>query len=128
MAEAEQTLGSLIDQLFKRRSDRKKMEEKVAALRTVENEAEAAVIAALQKSKLESAKGKRGQATITFRPLATVIDWAQVYAYVRKNNAFELLHKRIAVTACAERWETGVEIPGVMKETKLDLSLTASKK
>jgi hypothetical protein len=43
-----------------------------------------------------------------------------------KNDAFELLQKRVSVEACRERWDEGLEIPGVERIGKVEFSLRAS--
>ena len=44
-----------------------------------------------------------------------VKDWAAVYAHIVETKDFSLLEKRIGKAACKERWEQGVDVPGVEK-------------
>jgi hypothetical protein len=55
----------------------------------------------------------------------SVGDWGKFYEYIRSNNAFDLLHRRVTETAVKLRWDDKVEIPGV--EAITDESLEVSK-
>ena len=41
-------------------------------------------------------------------------DWPALYAHIQASGEFELLHKRLTQTAVEERWEDGVQVPGVI--------------
>jgi len=51
-------------------------------------------------------------------------DWAAFYEYIRSNNAFDLLHRRITDTAVKLRWDDGIQIPGVESTTDESLEVT----
>jgi hypothetical protein len=59
-------------------------------------------------------------------PKAT--DWPTVWEYVRENNAFHLLHKRLTTLAVKELWDAGLDVPGVVHETLYKLSVSGVKK
>jgi len=40
-------------------------------------------------------------------------DWPAIHQYIRDNDAIDLLHKRLTVTAVKLRWDDDVEIPGI---------------
>ena len=69
--------------------------------------------------------GKMGVVKLheSIEPIAE--DWPKTWAFIKEHDAFELLHKRLTVTAVKERWEHGEEIPGVGRVPKY--SLTVSK-
>lgn len=51
-------------------------------------------------------------------------DWPTLYAHIRDNDAFELLHKRLKSTACFEYEQMhGTPPPGVHGVTRYDLKL-----
>ena len=121
-------VGVLIDAAFKARARRKLLEARVDELKRAEIAAKVAAIEALRGAKLDSARGKGGQATIVFRDLATVEDWPALYAHIKRTGNFELLHRRVALGACVERWDQNVEVPGVKRERELDLKLSEAKR
>jgi len=51
-------------------------------------------------------------------------DWHSLYDYIRSNNAFDLLHKRLTESAVRLRWDDKVQVPGV--EAITDESLEVS--
>lgn len=67
------------------------------------------------EAKMEGALGKRSVVEVERTPVATPKDWPKIWAYIKKYNAWELLHKRLSSTAVRERWEAGKEIPGIDK-------------
>jgi hypothetical protein len=40
-------------------------------------------------------------------------DWAAIHAYIVANDAMDLVHKRLTVTAVKLRWDDSIEIPGI---------------
>lgn len=72
------------------------------------------MLAELNATKVESARTLSGTAYKTLRTSATVEDWAQVLAFIREHEAWELLEARVsklAVQAIME--ETQQAVPGV---------------
>jgi len=56
-------------------------------------------------------------------PRAT--DWAQVWTYVRENNSFDMLHKRLTETAVMARIDAGESVPGVVTDEKITYTVEA---
>jgi hypothetical protein len=44
-------------------------------------------------------------------------DWAAIHAYIVANDAMDLVHKRLTVTAVKLRWDDSIEIPGIGRKT-----------
>lgn len=53
-----------------------------------------------------------GYAKIVEEDMGNVNDWNKFYKYIVKNDAWDLLQKRVGQTAYRERKEAGVKIPG----------------
>jgi hypothetical protein len=58
----------------------------------------------------------------SIEPIST--DWRLTWDFIKEHDAFELLHKRLTVTAVKERWEHGEEVPGVGRVPKYNLSVS----
>jgi hypothetical protein len=43
----------------------------------------------------------------------TVFDWDELRRYIVANEAWELLHRRVAESAVTERWDAGEVLPGI---------------
>lgn len=55
---------------------------------------------------------------------AKVEDWEQLWAYIRENNAFQLLERRVSVTAYRDMLNLGRPVPGVVPNDIVKLSVT----
>lgn len=120
------TPGACADKLFELRA------QKAAAQKVVDDiGAEVALIEehlinTLPADDAEGVIGKLATAKIVSKTIPTVEadKWPEVYEYVRKNKAFDLLQRRLNAAAVKARWEEGEAIPGVGKFIKKDISLT----
>lgn len=54
--------------------------------------------------------------------VGNVEDWDQVYAYIKDNDAFHLVQRRLANAAYKELLDMGDELPGVAPFTKRSLN------
>lgn len=57
----------------------------------------------------------------------SITDWSAFYAFIKKNNAFELLNRAVNAKSVKERWEAGKQIPGVGKFHYKKVSITKVK-
>jgi hypothetical protein len=119
-----ETVGSLIDDLFMLREQRRKLAETDRDLRDQYAELEAKLIAALDVQETTMARGRSALATLSEEELATVTDWDRVHEFVLSNNAFFLLQRRINSAAWREAAaERGEPIPGTTVFKKRSISL-----
>jgi hypothetical protein len=65
----------------------------------------------LQKQSLQSFKGDAGTAFLQEETSATVADWDATLAYIRENDKWELLEKRVSKTVVADHIETFSTVP-----------------
>lgn len=70
---------------------------------------EAKLLDVMNSSKVEKLGGAAGTAFTKINTSVTVADWEQVVDYVRKNEAYDLLEKRVAKSAALERGD----VPGL---------------
>lgn len=120
-------LGDCIDRLIELQDRIKDTETTALAIRREYDALENYLLDTLPKTQLEGAAGKSGTIKIKRSVVPNVVDWDKVYAYIKKNDAWELLHRRISITACKERWDNKKDVPGVETFTKVGLSVTKSK-
>ncbi len=111
--QAPETVGGLIDELFLLREQRRKLAETDKNLRDQYAELEASLIAALDQQEATQARGRSATATLNEEELATVVDWHLVHEFIRSQNAFHLLQRRMNSAAWREAAaERGEPIPG----------------
>lgn len=118
------TLGACVDLYYTERTKRLKLEEQVKALKENEDALESHIFNLFKKSDLDGAKGKAAVAAVTHSLVPQVEDYAAFTAYVLKTKQIDLLEKRPSRTACRERWEAKMEIPGISRFDRIGLSVT----
>ncbi len=106
-------LGQLADKLDAIRAKRIIADKIAASLKSNENQIKAVIITEMEESNLSSVGGKICvlNRAIKKRPIAG--DWPKIHEYIRKNDAFDLLHKRLTESAVLLRLDDEVKIPGV---------------
>ena len=117
------TLAGVADLFYEIKQQRLAADKVADALKKQETFLSEYMIANVPKSQAGGVVGKLVVITLEtdFKP--TVEDWPALYAYVKRNNAFELLQRRLGDGAVAERWAAGKTIPGVGKFTYTKLSV-----
>lgn len=119
-----ETVGGLIDELFLLREQRRKLTETDKQLRQQYTELESRLIAALDQQDTTQARGRSATATLNEEELATVTDWSRVHEFIRSQNAFYLLQRRINSAPWRELTaERGEPIPGTSVFKKRSIAL-----
>lgn len=117
-------IGPAIDALYALREMRLGIERKVKELKEEEVRKREALFELLTAYGLTKASGAVATAGIKVSNIPLVEDWDQLHAYIKETGEFDLMQKRISVTAWRARFEEGVDIPGVSKVEDVDISLT----
>ena len=123
---SEMTLGEAIDALYEARASRLVAARAVKELQVIEAKAKLDVLKLLQESGLEKASGKLATASILTDDVPFIKDWDEIYAYIKENDRFDLIQKRIGVVAWRELYHDGILVPGTEAAVETDLSLTKS--
>lgn len=122
------SIGNLIDGLYDLRTQRLAIEKQVEELKARETATKEEILFLLKESGLEGAKGETATASIQYKIKPNVTDWDAVYSYIRDNDMFALLQKRLTTTLWAALQEDGITVPGTEPIAITDLSLTKSKR
>lgn len=117
-------LPDLVDNYIAIRAQRLVVAKQVEEMEEAEKDLYKTIIAKLREGGMTAIGGKLGLVKMaeTVEPIA--MDWRQTWDYIREHDAFELLHKRLTVTAVKERWDAGEEVPGVGRVPKFSLSVS----
>ena len=121
-------LGSLIDLLYATRVKRLEAEKEIKAFKTQEVAYRIRIKQMLDAASLESGSGKTATTSISYMVEPSPKDWPAIYQYIVKNDAFDLLQRRLSATAVRDRWNDDLLIPGIDKFDAWDLSLTKRSK
>lgn len=124
MSEEEKPIGDRIDELYALRAERLELSKKVDELKSQESKLRGIIIAQLRTLQLDGGKGKAANATITTAKQARIDSWPDFWNYCVKNDAHDLVQKRVAITAVRARWEEGEVVDGISPFDVDDISLT----
>lgn len=118
------SIGACADLLFDLREKRLKLDKEAAKAKAAETALADHIINTLPKDSTGAA-GKHHRVQVKLKEVPQVKDWPAFYAYVKKNNAFDLLQKRLSEGAVQERLvESKKGLPGVeiFKTPKVSLT------
>ena len=119
------TMGARADLLYKTRNARYEIQKKVDELKKLESAIEDSLIRELPKDEATGVAGKFAREKVVTEELPQVEDWTLLHAHIKKTGSFELLQKRLSVTAVADHWLNSKKaLPGIGKFTKVKLSVT----
>jgi hypothetical protein len=117
-------LPDLISNYIIIRDQRLALDKQAAEIKETEDVLNKAIIAKMKEEKVEVAGKIGGFVKMKKNVEPTADDWPAVWKYIKENDAFELLHKRLTSEAVKERWENNVEIPGVGRKDVYKLSVS----
>jgi hypothetical protein len=121
------SLGRCADLFHDVRELRLMMEKECEAIKARETEIQEHIIRTLPKGDT-GASGLRYRAQINTDTKPQVSDekggWPAVWKFIKQNDRFDLLQKRLGEKAITDMWADGVEVPGVAKVHVPKLSIT----
>jgi len=119
-------LGSAIDSLYEARERRLNLDRQVKELKQQEAQIKMDILDLLGVSGLAKASGYLATASVKTSTIPIITDWDKVHEFIRTQNRFDLLQKRVAVIAWRELYDSGELVPGTESVEDVDLSLTKS--
>jgi len=116
-------LGDLIEQAHQLREVIRGDERKINALKEDFKELSSQIIVQMDEQGAVRIGGLSANVSISETDVPTVKDWDLVYDYIKTNDSFYLLQKRMSAAAFRELLNLGHEVPGVeiFKDRKLNL-------
>lgn len=119
-------LGIQIDALYALRQQRLELTKTVEALKAQETAAREEILSLLDLIHLAKASGHMATCGIKETIEPVVEEWELVHDYIRTENRFDLIQKRLSAPAWRELRDNGLLVPGTSATTVRDLSLTKS--
>ena len=118
------TLGTLIDALQELREQKRQLEEQIKPITKRMEEIQSDVIKLMQDQGTPKASGTKASASVAEAVVPTVKDWTAVEAFIKENDAFYLMERRVSSAAYRElRQMIGDEIPGIEPFNRITLNL-----
>ena len=121
---SENDIGAKIDALYALREHRLGLDRRIKEMKEEEVQKRNEIFEMLAAMGLTKASGSVATCGIKVSNVPLVEDWDSLWDYVATTGQFDLIQKRISVTAWRARFDDGVEIPGVSKVEDVDISLT----
>jgi len=118
------TLGKKIDNLYELRSERLDAERAIDAMKAKESLLKEAILAHLTSEKAQRASGKLATASANLRVVGKVQDWTAVWNWAREADAPDIFQRRLNNKGWLDRVEDGAKIPGIERDTVIELSIT----
>ena len=118
------TLGAAVDRLYTTRQTRLEETREIDGMKAYETAIKEHLIETLPKDDASGVTGLLARAQISSKKVPSVKDWTAFFAYVKENDAWDLLAKRVNDTAVAERWDNGETIPGIDAFVLTSVSIT----
>ena len=112
------------DLLYTLREQRLEIEAQANEVLKKEAQVREFIINNLPKQEASGVRGRVAQVRIEKKDVATAENWAKIQDYIRKNDAFDLMQRRLNDAAVKARWEEGKKIPGVKKFSVVTVSCT----
>jgi hypothetical protein len=112
------------DLLYTLREQRLEIEAQANEVMKKEAQVREFIINNLPKQGASGVRGRVAQVRIEKKDVPTAKDWAKIQAYIRKNDAFDLMQRRLNDAAVKARWEEGKKVPGVEKFSVVTVSCT----
>jgi len=119
------SIGRCADEYAEVRAIRLAMDKEVERVKARETELREHIIANLSKSSDTGAAGLRYRAQIVLKKTFKATDWPVFHSWIRKNDRFDMLQKRLSDTAVKDFIETeGRDLPGIEVVNVPDVSIT----
>jgi precorrin-6x reductase len=116
-------LNGLIVELVRLREAKKAAKKAVEDIEEAQEKVKLRYRQALESLGIREAQNVTHSAAITEVTVPQVKSWEALYDYIHANKYYHLLQRRPSTTGCEELFAQGIEIPGVEKFTKVDISL-----
>lgn len=120
-------LSKIIEQYAMRREERLELDRRSKEIGELENELKQLIMAHMEEQHVYVAGSPHVTVKLKITPKPTAKDWREVYQYVKDNDAFDILFRRLNEKALIERREQGVEVPGLDWFPVASLSVSRSK-
>lgn len=107
-------MANLADKWYAARTKRLAVQRDLNKLEEIERELKKALLESMIASKVGTIGGKLVEVTHEVEDKPSVEDWPKLWKHIIKTKEFYLIQRRVGEAAVKERWEEGVDIPGVV--------------
>lgn len=119
--------SDLMARLFEIRRERAELENRDKELREEFDATKLVLMARADEQGATRIATSDGTAILTEEIVPNIADWDEFYGYIKENDAFHLLQRRVSAGAYREIINNGGEVPGLTPFKKRDVNLRAAK-
>jgi len=120
-------LPDLIDNYLSTRHQRLIKDKESEAIKEHEELLKEAIVTKFREQGLKALGAANGIVRMSVLIEPKAVDWLAIYERIKETGEFDLLHRRLASLAVKERWDTGVELPGIIKVEVYKLTVSGAK-
>lgn len=106
-------LGAYTEKLFNAKNKKAELNEKIKSVNEDIRKLEMTILDEMQKQGLFKAGGRGGSVYIARQIVPKVVNWDQLYGYIKEHEYFHMLERRVSRKAFQEQYEDGQQVPGV---------------
>lgn len=121
------TTNELIEQMRAEDAKIEAIERQLKPIKAKREALQARLIAKFQKMKIDSLKSGKITAAMRESSFLSIESDKKFFAYVKKNDAYDLLQRRVSPVAVREREEHGEKVPGLKTFVKKWIQLRKSR-
>lgn len=119
------SIPDLVDAYTHAREQRLKADKVSAELKLQENVYKSDIMRRMQETKQYALASTTTVLKYNLGKTAIVSDWKKLYAYIKRTGSFELLQRRLTVSAVQERWADNKQVPGVASFPVEDITISS---
>lgn len=120
------TAGELIEARSENNEQLREANKVVSDLKDTQDAIDAAIIVLLDSQQSTRAANGTGSVSISSTEEPNPDDWDKIYKYIKENDDFAILHRRLSATAIRELAKSGMLPPGVSTRTVRKVNYRAS--
>lgn len=118
------TLGACADALYELQQKRREIQKQIDEIEAQESAIKNHIVEALPKSESTGVSGKLANVKVVPKEKVIPTDWDKLLPWIAKNDAWDILQRRLNEKAIKDRWEGKKKVPGVDKMTVKTVSVT----
>ena len=106
-------LPDLVNRYISVRAQRLAIDKEAASLKEHEDELKKLLVSKFREGNMLVVGSTNGTVKMTPGTEPVCNDWPAFYSYIKEHDAWEMLHKRVTITAVKELLDVGETIPGI---------------
>jgi hypothetical protein len=104
-----------LDHIATLRRERLSLQKQVDRMKQEEDGLAAKLASDMRDLGMASCTGIFGKLTLKVVEVPEVVSYPELYQYILETSSFDLLQRRLSLAGVRERWQEGLDVPGVAR-------------